>query len=76
MKVAQDGSPGYTLEQNQKSPEGTAEGCVRSIQPSLRDWIHSLTPTQDCVLGYFRAVPSGLLRAPGEVSSLTADGPR
>ena len=29
VKVAQDVSPGCTLEQNQKSPVGTAERCVR-----------------------------------------------
>jgi len=60
-----------------KESAGTAEGCVRSIQPSLAGLDSFVSPTQDGRPGlYIHAVPSGLLRAPGEVSSLTADGPR
>jgi hypothetical protein len=76
VKVAQDISPGYTLDQNQNSPAGTAERCVRSIQPSLAGLDSFVNPTPHFVRGYFHAVPSGLLRAPGAVSGLTADGPR
>jgi hypothetical protein len=35
VNVAQDVSPGYSLDQDQNSPAGTADRCVRSIQPSL-----------------------------------------
>jgi hypothetical protein len=49
--------------------------CDQFSRP-LRDWTHSVNPTPHFVRGYFHAVPSGLLRALGEVSDLTADGPR
>jgi hypothetical protein len=49
--------------------------AINSAVPS-RDWTHFLNPTQDWRPGLLSAIPSGLLRAPGEVSSLTADAPR
>jgi hypothetical protein len=60
VKVAHDVSPGYTFDQNQKSP--------------LRDWTHlSILPWTN--VGYIHVVPSGLESAPGDVSSVTVDGP-
>jgi hypothetical protein len=59
-------------------PQGTAELIAHIFQPSLFGTLLILVqcaPRTD-VLGYIHAVPSGLLRAPGEVCSLTADGPR
>ena len=46
---------------------------IPSAHPPV--WITS-SHTDSDVPGYFHAVPSGLLRAPVEISGLTADGPR
>jgi len=48
--------------------------AINSAVPCGTGPLLLILPRTD-VLGYFHAVPSGLLRAPGEVSSLTADGP-
>jgi len=48
--------------------------AVNSAVPCGTGLILLILPRTD-VLGYFHAVPSGLLSAPGEVSNLTADGP-
>jgi len=49
--------------------------AINSAVPCGTGLILLILPRTD-VLGYFHAVPSGLLLAPGELSGLTADGPR
>jgi hypothetical protein len=45
--------------------------AINSAVPSGTGLILLILPRTD-VLGYFHAVPSGLHRAPGEISGLTA----
>jgi hypothetical protein len=54
VKVAQDVQSWVGLT-NESSPEGTAELIPHIFQPSLRDWISFVYPTQHCVLGYSQA---------------------
>jgi hypothetical protein len=49
--------------------------AINSAVPCGTGFILLILPRTD-VLGYIHAVRSGLLRAPGEISGLTADGPR
>ena len=49
--------------------------AINSVVPSGTGLILLILPRTD-VLGYFQAVPSGLHRAPGEISGFTADGSR